>query len=143
MAHFPFVIYLCAIFCHQVVARVVITKNVAYDSGPSEWKSTVKSRPFDAFIGLPYAKPPLADLRFALPKSSDIKGHFYAGIADNPRMTTICTQMDFQERVDGQEDCLILHVYVPGNASFRECPLHECPLRECQHCNLILQFQEI
>ena len=65
--------------------------------------------------GIPYADPPIGDLRFTLPQKIAPNGQkYYVGNnASNPFTDSICSQMDFHEVVTGQEDCLHLHVYVP------------------------------
>lgn len=65
--------------------------------------------------GIPYAVPPIGDLRFTFPQKIAPNGQkYYVGNnASNPYTDSICSQMDFHEVVTGQEDCLHLHVYVP------------------------------
>lgn len=86
------------------------------DSGPIIWKSTLKQLPYDAFLGIPYAEPPLGSLRLAPPKALVTK---WPGTLDvstqGPYANSSCSQMDFHEVLGGQEDCLHLHVYVPEN----------------------------
>ena len=73
--------------------------------------------------GIPYAVPPIGDLRFTFPQKVAQNGQkYYVGNNDsNPFTDSICSQMDFHEVVTGQEDCLHLHVYVPetGKGSYR------------------------
>ncbi|XP_055533352.1 juvenile hormone esterase-like [Wyeomyia smithii] len=70
--------------------------------------------PFDAFIGIPYAKPPVGKLRFANPVPNDRwkAGTIYNATAEKP----MCTQKNDlvpNAQVQGNEDCLYLNVYRP------------------------------
>jgi acetyl esterase/lipase len=98
-----------------VDSKVIKLKDndVILDSGEAKWKSTLKDRLYDAYLGIPYAEPPLGDLRFALPVKSKVNGKIHVGMDGNTNAGSTCTQMDFQEHLDGQEDCLHLHVFVP------------------------------
>ncbi|XP_012939416.2 putative inactive carboxylesterase 4 [Aplysia californica] len=70
-----------------------------------------KGQPYFAFRGIPYAKPPVGELRFALPKLlSKLDGTF-----DATHFGQICPFPDvflnFLEKEQGGEDCLFLNVY--------------------------------
>ncbi|XP_019881649.2 venom carboxylesterase-6 [Aethina tumida] len=68
---------------------------------------------YSAFEGIPYAKPPIGDLRFEAPQAAEPwTGTWNA--------TTLheCIQLSLATSITGQEDCLYLNVYVP-----REQPL--------------------
>lgn len=65
-----------------------------------------------AFLGIPYAKPPIDDLRFKAPEPFGGWVGDRLAIADAP----LCTQRDpyrRDEAISGIEDCLHLNVYVP------------------------------
>ena len=68
----------------------------------------------NAFLGVPYAAPPVGNLRFRAPQqhaswSSPIQATHFA---------PPCTQVDpLSEQVVGSEDCLYLNVYAPGGIS--------------------------
>ncbi len=80
----------------------------------STWRSHSLGRPFAAFTGVPYASPPVGDLRFALPKSP---APFPGGSLDTEgRDVTPCPQMTFLEVTEGEEDCLQLNVFTPSSA---------------------------
>ena len=60
----------------------------------------------EAFLGIPYAKPPVGELRFALPQPYGSVGNFIA-----EKFGPVCSQPAFPIlRVSG-EDCLFLNVY--------------------------------
>ncbi|XP_053687329.1 juvenile hormone esterase-like [Sabethes cyaneus] len=70
--------------------------------------------PFEAFIGIPYAKPPIGKLRFANPVPNDRwkAGTIYNATEEKP----MCTQKNDlfpNAPVQGSEDCLYLNVYRP------------------------------
>ncbi|XP_049961567.1 juvenile hormone esterase-like isoform X1 [Schistocerca serialis cubense] len=69
-------------------------------------------RPFAAFLGLPYAKPPIGPLRFKAP----VPAEPWQGERDATVEAPMCTQKNYfleQPVVVGQEDCLYLNVYTP------------------------------
>ncbi|XP_075978700.1 esterase FE4-like [Anticarsia gemmatalis] len=62
------------------------------------------------FKGIPYAKPPIGDLRFTVPQPAES----WEGIRDGTKTCNICAQYDRQTNtVIGDEDCLYLNVYTP------------------------------
>lgn len=68
-------------------------------------------RPFLRFSGIPYAKPPVKDLRFQLPQPLE---KFDQDEIDCTKERDACYHKSavFQKYV-GSEDCLNLNVYVP------------------------------
>ncbi|VEN50980.1 unnamed protein product [Callosobruchus maculatus] len=72
-----------------------------------EWRTSFDGRRYAAFEGIPYAKPPIGDLRFAEPQPIE-------PWIDTWNATRIykCPQID-NGQVIGEEDCLYLNVYVP------------------------------
>jgi para-nitrobenzyl esterase len=76
--------------------------------------SSKRGLPVRGFLGIPYAEPPLGDLRFKAPQKiqpwDDVKKVQFDG--------PICTQMNPFGRIfdvaTGQEDCLNLNVYTPA-----------------------------
>ncbi|KAF5277749.1 hypothetical protein FQR65_LT03729 [Abscondita terminalis] len=72
-------------------------------------------RRYYAFRGIPFAKPPIGELRFKDPQPPTPWGdHILNATADVPN----CIQIDyfaaFDPPVEGQEDCLYLNVYTPA-----------------------------
>ncbi|KDR18975.1 venom carboxylesterase-6-like [Zootermopsis nevadensis] len=69
-------------------------------------------RTFHAFLGIPYAAPPVGELRFKAPEPPQPWGNILNATQDGP----MCMQKNYLEpnpRVQGQEDCLYLNVYTP------------------------------
>ncbi|XP_044750331.1 uncharacterized protein LOC123310753 [Coccinella septempunctata] len=69
-------------------------------------------RLFDVFRGIPYAQPPVGDLRFKAPQPVDK----WDGIRDATKEGPVCIQKNYlfaNPGVEGVEDCLYLNVYVP------------------------------
>ena len=103
---------------------VKIRDNLVLDNGDTQWTSYFKKRPFDVFLGIPYAQPPIGNLRFALPQKFAPNENKIYYVGDNPErnphVASTCTQMNFFEVLEGTEDCLHLNVYVPriGNVQF-------------------------
>lgn len=74
-----------------------------------------------AFLGVPFATPPVGELRFKAPLPFDSWSGERLAIVDAP----LCTQRDpyrRDEEVSGVEDCLQLNVYVPERSA-EEGPL--------------------
>ncbi|XP_046610896.1 venom carboxylesterase-6-like [Neodiprion virginianus] len=74
-------------------------------------------RRFSAFIGVPFAEPPIGDLRFkqAVPAGP------WNGTLDAGRMPNVCVQRT--EELMGDEDCLYLNVYTPQLPSSQNATL--------------------
>ncbi|CAH2084434.1 unnamed protein product [Euphydryas editha] len=64
-----------------------------------------------SFKGIPYAKPPLGDLRFKAPQPVEP----WDGIRNSSKFGPIAYQNDVYvtKTISGQEDCLYLNVYTP------------------------------
>ncbi|XP_039755238.1 venom carboxylesterase-6-like [Pararge aegeria] len=67
---------------------------------------------YSGFKGIPYAAPPLGDLRFQPPQPAPR----WKGIRNATQHGNICTQIDNlnQEILFSSEDCLYLNVYTPN-----------------------------
>ncbi|XP_013147739.1 PREDICTED: venom carboxylesterase-6-like [Papilio polytes] len=69
-------------------------------------------RQIAAFTSIPYAKPPLNDLRFKAPQPIEP----WEGTLDATMTSPVCVQRNpytRQKEVVGQEDCLYLNIYTP------------------------------
>lgn len=69
-------------------------------------------RPFYAFLGIPYAKAPVGDLRFSPP----VAPPRWNGVFDATRDASPCSQRNVlgdRSLLLGSEDCLYLNVYTP------------------------------
>ncbi|XP_069690788.1 juvenile hormone esterase-like [Periplaneta americana] len=69
-------------------------------------------RTFYAFLGIPFAAPPVGELRFMPPAPPERWDGVFNATKDGP----LCLQKDYLQlvpQVQGQEDCLYLNVYTP------------------------------
>ncbi|KAE8572951.1 hypothetical protein A483_HHAL011677 [Halyomorpha halys] len=67
-------------------------------------------RKYFAFNSIPYAQPPVGNLRFMPP----LPANNWSGLLDATKASPICYQWDYAKSVaKGQEDCLYLNVYTP------------------------------
>ncbi|KAK7870481.1 hypothetical protein R5R35_000753 [Gryllus longicercus] len=65
---------------------------------------------FFSFQGLPYAKPPLGELRYKAPEPAGS----WTGIRDATKLGNQCVHFDpLTQQLVGDEDCLFLNVYTP------------------------------
>lgn len=66
---------------------------------------------FYAFRGVPYARPPVGELRFAPPQPYTER---WEGLRESKNYSVVCAQYDhFGYIYEGSEDCLTLNVFVP------------------------------
>jgi para-nitrobenzyl esterase len=65
------------------------------------------------WFGIPFAAPPVDDLRWKAPRSPAS----WPGVRDGTRFGAPCPQMDMMGAVTGQEDCLTLNVWAPVGSS--------------------------
>ena len=81
----------------------------------------VLNKEIDIFLGIPYAEPPVGDLRFRKPKDAKPWSGIYRAI----RHSRPCLQFKLSHRVKetpwvseetSSEDCLYLNVWAPGNS---------------------------
>nr|CAH7768495.1 unnamed protein product [Callosobruchus chinensis] len=73
---------------------------------------TKNGRKFSGFMGIPYAEPPVGELRFQPP----LPAKPWHKALDATKVHGVCPQRDVYRRsavVEGQEDCLYLNVYTP------------------------------
>ncbi|XP_049862378.1 venom carboxylesterase-6-like [Schistocerca gregaria] len=68
--------------------------------------TSIYNTSYTAFLGIPYAEPPVGDLRFEPPQVAS----GWEGVRDATQYGSDCVQ----ETGSGSEDCLYLNVYVPG-----------------------------
>ncbi|XP_037069411.1 venom carboxylesterase-6-like [Pollicipes pollicipes] len=70
-----------------------------------------EGRQYAAFKGIPYARPPVDDLRFRPPRAHP----GWSGVRDAARHGPICLQYNMMDSnvMEGQEDCLFVNVYSP------------------------------
>lgn len=79
------------------------------------YMTTVSGKGIRGFVGIPYAAPPVGELRFKSP-TKPTPWHDDTLIAHNE--PPACTQTNIFDRADkrnyGQEDCLYLNVFTPN-----------------------------
>uniref|UniRef100_A0A8D8NKS9 Carboxylic ester hydrolase n=3 Tax=Culex pipiens TaxID=7175 RepID=A0A8D8NKS9_CULPI len=67
--------------------------------------------PSYAFRGIPYAKPPIGELRYRAPQPLD---KFSGPVLDCSAERDVCFSRNmFTQEIEGSEDCLFLNVYTP------------------------------
>ena len=67
-----------------------------------------------SYTGIPYAKPPVGNLRFKRPET--LPDNSWEGVFDASGSVTKCVQISevpMIRKLNGAEDCLQLNVYVP------------------------------
>ncbi|KAF2888128.1 hypothetical protein ILUMI_18045, partial [Ignelater luminosus] len=77
-----------------------------------QFLKTVNNRTFSSFTGIPYAEPPVGNLRFELARPAKK----WNGTFDATKSHPICPQINNLiegSKVEGDEDCLYLNVYTP------------------------------
>ena len=87
------------------------------ESGPcfqGSWLTTIKGNRFASFQGIRYAEPPVGELRFKSPQPFTYQSGSVVDVSATS--TVMCTQYAGGTEPAGQEDCLILNVYVPESA---------------------------
>ncbi|XP_030828045.1 cholinesterase 1 [Strongylocentrotus purpuratus] len=74
------------------------------------------SKSVDAFLGVPFAQPPVGDLRFAYPKATNIQGNYNATYsrAECPQFTPVTDLPGIEIGREVNEDCLYLSIYTPS-----------------------------
>ncbi|CAH1394562.1 unnamed protein product [Nezara viridula] len=78
------------------------------------WANSFGGRPYAAFYGIPYAKPPVGENRFKEPAAADPWSGFYNATKEPPK----CLQFYFYDsrypaKIEGAEDCLYINVFTP------------------------------
>ncbi|XP_075211796.1 esterase FE4-like [Lycorma delicatula] len=87
------------------------------------WKTTINGRLVEAYLRIPYAKPPIGSLRFKNPEPAVTP---WEGIRDGTKEPSVCIQTDlFHPSTEalGSEDCLYLNVYTPASICTRKFPV--------------------
>lgn len=83
------------------------------------YMNSKSGHPVRAFLGIPYAKAPIDDLRFKAPQ----RPQPWDGVKNTQKDSPICTQINPFGRVfdvvTGEEDCLYLNVYTPGKTFYQ------------------------
>ncbi|XP_015520316.1 venom carboxylesterase-6 [Neodiprion lecontei] len=115
----------------SVIATMLLGHCICLSQGETETYPTVTTplgtiegyydtssgnRTFEAYTGIPYAEPPVGDLRFEIPKAISA----WSGVLSAKGYGSACVQPSaihvsyVEKTVTGAEDCLYLHVYTPA-----------------------------
>uniref|UniRef100_A0A0P4WCJ5 Carboxylic ester hydrolase n=1 Tax=Scylla olivacea TaxID=85551 RepID=A0A0P4WCJ5_SCYOL len=103
----------CVMASQSVGDQLVVSTEDGKISGFREYST--KGRAFYSFQGIPYAKPPVGQLRFKDPVASE----GWTGVRDGTMVPPTCSQIPFFEltmkerKYKGEEDCLFLNVFSP------------------------------
>jgi carboxylesterase type B len=84
-------------------------------------ESLPSGRKFQRFTGIPYAKPPIGELRFKAPKK--LEKFEFDEIDCTKEGNASFHRSSFSREILGSEDCLILNVFVPENTSSKKLPV--------------------
>nr|CAD7261329.1 unnamed protein product [Timema shepardi] len=93
----------CLLFSHSVSAQYV-SVNIQQGTLRGNTTSTVSGTTYYTFRGIPYAKPPVGDLRFTAPQTADP----WTEPIDAFEFGSICSQ-----QAGGTENCLFINVFTP------------------------------
>lgn len=92
-----------------LIIFVFSKKNVIVETTNGALKGYI-SRDVHYFLGIPYAKPPIHDLRFKRPQ----KVSNWTGILDATEFKNACVQPVQRSNVNLSENCLYLNIYTPS-----------------------------
>ncbi|HEX6244263.1 MAG TPA: carboxylesterase/lipase family protein [Polyangiales bacterium] len=90
--------------------------------GDGELEGITESNDTYAFMGVPYAKPPVGDLRWKLP----VKSEAWTGVRDASKYGQRCAQLEstvLQNAASDTEDCLYLNVWTPELSPSKPLPV--------------------
>ncbi|XP_013397404.1 fatty acyl-CoA hydrolase precursor, medium chain [Lingula anatina] len=103
------------IICAVVGAWVNCQAQISTRNGPIQGHAlTIQGKTLNRFLGVPYAKPPLGDLRFKKPQPVEN----WTGVKNTTVFGDSCMQLvtpEFPLPKKISEDCLTLNLFVPGD----------------------------
>ncbi|KAK6002215.1 hypothetical protein QM012_001853 [Aureobasidium pullulans] len=102
---------LLPVLVHASSPIVTITNGTVQGVHSSEWNQ-------DFFLGIPYAQPPLSDLRFRWPQPINTS---FQGVFDASRYGYSCYQ--YGSNFNLSEDCLTINVVRPSGHEDRKLPV--------------------
>lgn len=105
-----FIVLLNVCWSYQVIKE--LKKQINDGEILGRYTVTETGRTVSAFIGIPFASPPVGDLRFKAPR----KATPWNGTLVTQNERSKCPQIDLLSGVigvDGDEDCLYVNIYVP------------------------------
>jgi carboxylesterase type B len=101
-------------------SRTAENLKVEIDDGKivGRYMTSISGKGIRSFLGIPYAAPPVGDLRFREPQKPIPWQDVLVAHSEPP----LCTQTNIfdrrEKRVVGQEDCLYLNVFTPVVCDF-------------------------
>ncbi|OQR71303.1 acetylcholinesterase-like [Tropilaelaps mercedesae] len=109
-------------------SEVIVKTSSGYLQGT---KASVFNRTLYTFLGVPFAQPPVGDLRFAKPVPYGVWDGIY--VAASPVFPCLQDDQYYTERLqisaaNSTEDCLYLNVWTPSVCKKRVC--HDAPARK-------------
>ena len=108
--------------CLVLISTVFSEEFVTYETLQGNVRGLIKTArngdQFYAFLGVPYARPPIGDLRWQPPQPPPQ----WEGTLDATKMASLCTQDDLYEpsKMKGSEDCLYLNVFTRGKGGKKQ-----------------------
>ncbi|XP_057335725.1 uncharacterized protein LOC130674421 [Microplitis mediator] len=90
---------------NSTVSRPIVQVHEGKVRGIAE--TNVNGNNYFAFRGIPYAKPPIGELRFKDPEPAEE----WSGEREGKEFGNVCPSYGFSKMVMGNEDCLYLNVY--------------------------------
>lgn len=113
--------FLVAIFVSQINCDEF--KVIEIENGPIkgiQQESIFEKTQFYAFKGIPYAKPPIGDLRFELPE----KLERWTETKETLQLGPGCLKfMETENNEKNSEDCLFVNVYTPDLSTSKKLPV--------------------
>ncbi|XP_060814384.1 carboxylic ester hydrolase [Bombus pascuorum] len=103
--------FVCVCLVEFIAANAPVVK-IKNGTLSGLFMTTRKGREFAGFRGIPYALPPVKELRFEPPKPAAA----WDGIRSAKDDANICIQRNiftYDDQIVGEEDCLYLNVYTP------------------------------
>lgn len=108
-------IVLAAVGYNYYKNKKVLSPILEISSGKLQGAVTLSrhGRQIYEYLGIPFAKPPVGNLRFELPQPAEP----WEGVRDATSFAPKCIQVDIiTQQFYGEEDCLYLNVFVPKMA---------------------------
>ncbi|CAH2103579.1 unnamed protein product [Euphydryas editha] len=106
------VLWLLNVFFVIICAKSVPIRETSLGVLEGYYMKTRSGRLISAFTAIPYAVPPVGELRFMPP----VPVQPWEGILNASKVAPICVQRNYytrQKEIVGQEDCLYLNIYSP------------------------------
>ena len=113
--------FVLLLFLLLVVLTLASTDYVTYETNQGNVRGVIKKArngaTFNAFLGVPFARPPLGVFRWQPPQPAPL----WEGILDATKSAQVCTQDDLYhpDKMLGSEDCLYLNVFTKGKGDLK------------------------